>query len=101
MYLGAARGDYFPILDSVTRYRLVVATPSSPTRVWSDLDDAYLQNIPAAVTAASRPTSDGSRKATPRALEPAVTEAPAVTDAIVKLMVSASGGKVQQAMASR
>jgi hypothetical protein len=36
---------YFPLLDYVTRYRLVVATPNSPTRVWSDADDPYLQNI--------------------------------------------------------
>jgi pimeloyl-ACP methyl ester carboxylesterase len=36
---------YFPLLDYVTKYRLVVATPSSPTRAWSDADDSYLQNI--------------------------------------------------------
>jgi poly(3-hydroxybutyrate) depolymerase len=36
---------YFPILDFVDKYRLVVATPSSPTRAWSDADDVYLQNI--------------------------------------------------------
>jgi pimeloyl-ACP methyl ester carboxylesterase len=36
---------YFPILDYVDKYRLVVATPSSPTRAWSAADDEYLQSI--------------------------------------------------------
>src|SRR4029077_4177696 len=36
---------YFPIFDYKDKYRIVVATPNSPTRVWSDVDDAYLQNI--------------------------------------------------------
>ncbi|MFN0120100.1 MAG: alpha/beta fold hydrolase [Blastocatellia bacterium] len=36
---------YFPLLDYVTKYRLVVATPNSPTRTWSAADDEYLQNI--------------------------------------------------------
>jgi hypothetical protein len=36
---------YFPILDYKDRYRLVIATPNSPTRVWSEVDDGYLQNI--------------------------------------------------------
>jgi len=36
---------YFPLVDYTKRYRLVVATPNSPTRVWSQNDDAYLQNI--------------------------------------------------------
>jgi pimeloyl-ACP methyl ester carboxylesterase len=36
---------YFPILDFKDKYRLVIATPNSPTRVWSEADDAYLQNI--------------------------------------------------------
>jgi hypothetical protein len=36
---------YFPILDYKDKYRLVIATPSSPTRVWSEADDEYLQNI--------------------------------------------------------
>lgn len=36
---------YFPLLDYVTKYRLVVATPNSPIRMWSEADDAYLQNI--------------------------------------------------------
>jgi poly(3-hydroxybutyrate) depolymerase len=37
--------NYFPIFDFVDQYRLVVATPSSPIRVWTEADDAYLQNI--------------------------------------------------------
>src|SRR5499427_5670196 len=37
--------NYFPLLDYVDKYRLVVATPNSPTRVWSQADDEYLQNI--------------------------------------------------------
>jgi pimeloyl-ACP methyl ester carboxylesterase len=36
---------YFPLLDYKDRYRLVIATPNSPTRVWSDVDDDYLHNI--------------------------------------------------------
>jgi len=36
---------YFPILDYADKYRLVIATPSSPTHVWSPADDEYLQNI--------------------------------------------------------
>jgi pimeloyl-ACP methyl ester carboxylesterase len=37
--------NYFPLMDYVNKYRLVVATPNSPTRVWSAADDEYLQNI--------------------------------------------------------
>ena len=40
---------YFPLLDYVDKYRLVVATPYSPRRVWGAEDDAYLQNIVTAV----------------------------------------------------
>jgi len=36
---------YFPILDYADKYRLVIATPNSPTHYWSDPDDQYLQNI--------------------------------------------------------
>ncbi len=36
---------YFPLLDFVDKYRLVVATPNSPIRVWTPVDDEYLQNI--------------------------------------------------------
>lgn len=36
---------YFPLLDYKDKYRLVIATPNSPTRVWSAADDEYLQNI--------------------------------------------------------
>src|SRR5258708_1477345 len=36
---------YFPIMDYKNKYRLVIATPNSPTRVWSEADDEYLQNI--------------------------------------------------------
>jgi poly(3-hydroxybutyrate) depolymerase len=40
---------YFPIFDYADKYRLVVATPFSPRRVWAAEDDGYLQNIVAAV----------------------------------------------------
>jgi hypothetical protein len=40
---------YFPILDYVDKYRLVIATPNSPVRAWSTADDEYLQNIVTAV----------------------------------------------------
>jgi hypothetical protein len=36
---------YFPIMDYKDKYRLVIATPSSPTRAWAAADDEYLQNI--------------------------------------------------------
>ena len=36
---------YFPIVDYKDAHRLVIATPNSPTRVWSEADDEYLQNI--------------------------------------------------------
>lgn len=36
---------YFPIMDFKDKYRLVIATPNSPTRVWTGVDDEYLQNI--------------------------------------------------------
>ena len=36
---------YFPILDYKDQYRLVIATPNSPTRVWTEADDGYLRNI--------------------------------------------------------
>jgi hypothetical protein len=36
---------YFPLADYKDKYRLVIATPNSPTRVWSGEDDQYLQNI--------------------------------------------------------
>jgi hypothetical protein len=32
-------------MDYKDKYRLVIATPNSPTHVWSDADDEYLQNI--------------------------------------------------------
>jgi hypothetical protein len=37
--------NYFPIVDYKDKYRLVIATPNSPTHVWSAVDDEYLQNI--------------------------------------------------------
>jgi hypothetical protein len=37
--------NYFPATDVKDKYKLVVITPSSPTRVWSDADDEYLHNI--------------------------------------------------------
>jgi pimeloyl-ACP methyl ester carboxylesterase len=37
--------NYFPAMDYKEKYRVVVATPNSPIRVWSDVDDGYLQNI--------------------------------------------------------
>jgi pimeloyl-ACP methyl ester carboxylesterase len=40
---------YFPILDYKDEYRLVIATPNSPTRVWTEADDQYLQDIVDAV----------------------------------------------------
>jgi len=36
---------YFPLMDYAQKYRLVIATPNSPTHFWSEVDDGYLQNI--------------------------------------------------------
>jgi poly(3-hydroxybutyrate) depolymerase len=36
---------YFPLKDYAAKYRLVIATPNSPIRAWSDADDEYLKNI--------------------------------------------------------
>lgn len=36
---------YFPVMDLKDKYRLVIATPNSPTRSWSVADDEYLKNI--------------------------------------------------------
>src|SRR5262245_63789723 len=36
---------YFPLLDYKDKYRLVIATPNAPPRVWTATDDEYLQNI--------------------------------------------------------
>src|SRR5712691_4788568 len=43
--IGNWQRHYFPILDFKDKYRLVIATPNSPTRVWSEVDDDYLRNI--------------------------------------------------------
>jgi pimeloyl-ACP methyl ester carboxylesterase len=37
--------NYFPLMDYKEKYRLVIATPNSPIRVWSEADDEYLHNI--------------------------------------------------------
>lgn len=36
---------YFPLMDYKEKYRLVIATPNAPPRVWAPTDDEYLQNI--------------------------------------------------------
>ncbi len=36
---------YFPLMDFKDKYRLVIATPNSPTQSWSPADDEYLQNV--------------------------------------------------------
>jgi pimeloyl-ACP methyl ester carboxylesterase len=42
---GTWQRRYFPAYDYKERHRLVIASPYSPTRRWSEDDDAYLQNI--------------------------------------------------------
>src|SRR5580698_1302680 len=37
--------NYFPAYDVKDKYKLVVITPGSPTRFWSEADDEYLHNI--------------------------------------------------------
>jgi pimeloyl-ACP methyl ester carboxylesterase len=36
---------YFPLMDYVDQFRLVVATPNSPTQAWGEADVDYLENI--------------------------------------------------------
>jgi pimeloyl-ACP methyl ester carboxylesterase len=42
---GSWQRRYFPAFDYKDQNRLVIATPYSPTRSWSENDDAYLHNI--------------------------------------------------------
>jgi len=44
--------NYFPLMDFKDKYRLVIATPNAPPRVWAQVDDDYLQNIVTMVTEA-------------------------------------------------
>src|SRR5271154_2992874 len=37
--------NYFPAMDAKDKYKLIVITPGSPERYWSDADDEYLHNI--------------------------------------------------------
>jgi pimeloyl-ACP methyl ester carboxylesterase len=37
--------NYAPFMDVKDKYHLVIMTPGSPTRVWSEADDEYLHNI--------------------------------------------------------
>ncbi len=37
--------NYAPFLDSKDKYKLVVITPGSPVRYWTETDDEYLHNI--------------------------------------------------------
>jgi hypothetical protein len=37
--------NYFPAMDVKDKYKLVVITPGSPTRFWSEADDEYLHNM--------------------------------------------------------
>ncbi len=44
--------NYAPFYDVKDKYKLVIMTPGSPTRVWSEADDDYLHNIVDQVVAA-------------------------------------------------
>lgn len=44
--------NYFPAMDVKDKYKLVIITPGSPTRTWSDYDDQYLANMVDSVVAA-------------------------------------------------
>ena len=37
--------NYFPVMDVKDKYKLVVITPGSPIRYWTEADDEYLHNI--------------------------------------------------------
>jgi hypothetical protein len=42
---GTWQRRYFPAFEQKEKHRLVIAAPYSPTRRWSEQDDAYLQNV--------------------------------------------------------
>ena len=42
---GTWQRRYFPAFEQKETHRLVIAAPYSPTRRWSEQDDAYLQNV--------------------------------------------------------
>ncbi len=42
---GTWQRRYFPVFEQKEKHRLVIAAPYSPTRRWSEQDDAYLQNV--------------------------------------------------------
>jgi pimeloyl-ACP methyl ester carboxylesterase len=44
--------NYFPAMDVKDKYKLIVITPGSPIRYWTDADDEYLHNIVDSVVAA-------------------------------------------------
>jgi hypothetical protein len=44
--------NYFPAMDVKDKHKLVIMTPGSPVRVWSEADDEYLRNIVDTVVAA-------------------------------------------------
>jgi pimeloyl-ACP methyl ester carboxylesterase len=46
---GTWQRRYFPAFDQKEKHRLVIASPYSPTRRWSEQDDVYLQNIVTAI----------------------------------------------------
>jgi pimeloyl-ACP methyl ester carboxylesterase len=46
---GTWQRRYFPVFDQKEQHRLVIASPYSPTRSWSENDDPYLQNIVTAI----------------------------------------------------
>jgi len=46
---GTWQRRYFPAFQVKEKHRLVIASPYSPTRRWSETDDEYLQNIVTAV----------------------------------------------------
>ena len=42
---GTWQRRYFPAFEQKEKHRLVIAAPYSPTRRWTEQDDAYLQNV--------------------------------------------------------
>lgn len=52
---GTWQRRYFPAFDYKEEHRLVIASPYSPTRRWSEEDDEYLQNIVTALVAVLGP----------------------------------------------
>ncbi len=90
--------NYFPAMDVKDKYKLVVITPGSPVRYWSDADDEYLHNIVDLVVSPRSARKTCSTSSWPDTVKAAFTSSRLVcTDYFkdkVDVRISLSGGRV-------